>query len=157
MINKKHWPTDPRYIVYRTGRIFSTIHKRFLTGYKTPKGYIRVTLAGKQYFRGRIIASLFKRNPKNKPFVNHKNGKKDKDNVQNLEWTTTKENILHAWRTGLSKPLKGEKNGQCKITDKQIKTIRKDIFSGKYSQRQIALKHSISQQHVSQIKRKVRR
>lgn len=46
----------------------------------------------------RLVASAFIPNPLNKKDVNHKNGKKDDNNVANLEWATRSENVLHAFR-----------------------------------------------------------
>lgn len=51
----------------------------------------------------RLVALNFIPNPFNKPEINHKNGKKDDNNVENLEWVTGQENYLHAIKLGLCK------------------------------------------------------
>lgn len=54
----------------------------------------------------RLVAQAFILNPNNLPFVNHKNGIKVDNRVDNLEWIDCKGNLLHAVRTGLIKTCK---------------------------------------------------
>ena len=76
----------------------------------------------------RLVAIAFIPNPHNKPQVNHINGIKTDNRVENLEWCTQAENILHASKNRLG--YSGELNSQAKLKDSDIPKIRKLKDSG---------------------------
>jgi len=78
--------------------------KRFID----KKGYVRVSITnseGKTRNKSvhRLVCMAFLPNPNNLPQVNHKDGNKTNNNVENLEWITNRDNALHAIRNGLWK------------------------------------------------------
>ena len=98
-------------------------------------------------FLHRLVAEAFIPNKNNKPFINHKNGIKTDNFVENLEWCTSKENINHAIDNKLMN-IKGISNYQSKFSEKQIIEIR----NNKLSQQKIANIYNVSQSIISRIK-----
>ncbi len=93
------------------GLVFSCRRKKFLAP-DSFGPYYMVTLSvkgvGKKKKVSRIIAQTFLDNPDNLPVVNHKDGNKRNNSVNNLEWCTMKHNNIHAYETGLKVLPKGK-------------------------------------------------
>lgn len=104
----------------------------------------------------RLVAETFIPNPENKPTVNHINGIKDDDRVENLEWNTYSENMQHAYDTKLNENPKGEDHHLVKITEEDVKTIREIYASGKMNQRELAELYGLRQPAISRIIHKKR-
>lgn len=86
------------------------------------KGYLRFdpSKKGKQshLYVHRAVITAFTSNPDNLPLINHKNGIKIDNNVDNLEWSNEKKNAKHARETGLYKT--GEDSGKAKLKNRDI-------------------------------------
>jgi hypothetical protein len=82
------------------------------------KAYYQIVLqknGKRKYFMiHRLIAQAFIPNPNNYPFINHINGIKNDNRLENLEWCTHSQNMLHAFKTGLQIQKKGDDNKRSK-------------------------------------------
>ena len=107
------------YEVSDSGNIRNKYTDKILSS-KYDRGYERVTL----YNKGtrnmkqvhRLVAEAFINNPENKREVNHKDGNKENNNVENLEWVTSSENQIH----------KHEILGKTRTSNKRIGKFDKD-------------------------------
>ena len=96
--------THNNYVVFKTGDVFN-LHGVKLVGMVDRCGYHEVILNGKQYRVHRLVAETFIPNPNNLPCVNHIDGNKQNNSVENLEWVTYSENTIHSFKTGLQKKI----------------------------------------------------
>lgn len=101
-------PSLPYFGVTKDGRVMNMISGKWLSICDNGRGYKQVFICvkNKHYMRyvHRLVAECYIPNPNNLPEVNHKDGNKANNAVDNLEWCTRKENLNHAIRTGLKPP-----------------------------------------------------
>lgn len=139
-----------RDVVHRKTGGIKLMNGRFIKSSVKKNGYMNIILSKegvtKNHHPHRLVAQSFIPNPENKPHVNHKDGNKTNNYVENLEWVTRSENMIHASKTGLAKS--GENHYKSKLTIDQIREI---LFS---TEKPIVLcrKLNIGYRHFREIK-----
>ena len=109
------------YAVSSTGKILSIRSNKLLSPFLSKRGYLLVITSidayTKKYLVHRLVAETLLSNLDNKPQVNHINGIKTDNRVDNLEWVTQSQNNKHSYHIGIKKPTnqKGFKNGNQRI------------------------------------------
>lgn len=142
-------------VVVRSDGVKTNVPTSILTNTIGKNGYPFVSLHingfAKKYLIHRLVAQAFLPNPSNKLYVNHIDGNKCNNRVDNLEWVTPSENLHHAYSTKLRTPTRGERNRQCKLTTKDIEWIKTHVIKGdkEFGCKALAKKFGVTEPHIS--------
>lgn len=118
----------PAYRISNKGDVWSFKSNRQLKKKLDWQGYYQVQLwndgGGKHVKLAKLVLENFTHNREPRMEVNHINGVKNDDRLENLEWVTRSENEKHAYLKGLQKPRRGELSGRSKLTQEEVVTAR---------------------------------
>lgn len=140
-----------RYAATIDGRIYSVSSRRFLTPATQSRGYLTVVLYDgsapkkpRSFLVHRLIASAFL--GASNLQINHKNGVKSDNRLENLEYVTQSENIQHAVQS--LGQFAAERHSRAKLSNRQIEDIRSCGLPAKT----IAAQYGITAGYVRDIK-----
>jgi len=138
------------YKVYSDGSVLG-LRGKFVKPYKSNTGYDRIGIDGKKVSVHRLVMALFI--GESELDVNHINGVKTDNRLENLEYVSRKENIKHAWSNELSKARYGKDMWTTKISDDIISEIK----SSNDTNKNLAETFNISRESVRRIKNNTQR
>jgi hypothetical protein len=158
------------YAVSNFGRAKSLTRKKDKINYRSSKeiihvfnnkdNYNTITLflpkqKPKRKGVGRAILESFNPVPNMKILeVNHINGNKKDDRLENLEWVTSKENKAHAFKTGLCDHRRGEYLWNSKLKEEDVKVIKEELKHGG-SLTKLGRKYNVTKHCIGRIKYRI--
>jgi hypothetical protein len=149
----------PEYAVSTLGQV-----KRIQQSYNKPRGkllrpaltkdgYLRVSLSKNKKHKSllvhRLVALAYIPNPDTLPEVNHLNGIKTDNSVENLEWCTHKRNMRHAEDSGMMAHPIGERHKLSKLTEDNIKLIRSMYSTGCYTKMDMGKLFGVTPENIA--------
>ena len=135
----------------KNGRIYKLSLNK--TGYYQKTISLGSRTKNKTFYVHKAVAEAFIDNPDNKPIVNHIDGDKLNNNIDNLEWVTSKENVNHALSNGLMGRARGEKICFSKLTEEDVRYIRNHYipYDELYGAKALAKKFNIDTYTVNNV------
>ena len=121
------------------------------------RGYATVYLYNKDnvckcHLVHRIVAKMFIENPKKLPCINHKDGNKLNNNVDNLEWCTYSDNLKHAYRTGLKNSTFIQLKKLHKFNEKPVLQYDLNgVFIHKYESKKELEKNGYNKKYINRV------
>lgn len=135
MMKMNNWITaieNDNYEINEQGEIRRKETKHILKPAKIKNGYLTVVLTKnskcKTYLLHRLVANNFIKNTNGYKEINHIDGNKLNNNVENLEWCTRSHNLLEAYRTGLKKQYRNNENKNSKKVKQTILNTKEEII-----------------------------
>lgn len=148
-------PDHSNYLISKKGEVYSTKSKKKLKVSLSSSGYYTVYIDSVNRLLHRLLAQSFIPNPNNLRCVNHKDGCKTNNHLDNLEWCDYSYNNKHAYRTGLKRHwfTHSENTPHHKLTQVEIDYIRHNHkpYDEVYSTKALAEKFGVSSSCVSMI------
>jgi hypothetical protein len=146
-------PGYPDYEISVLGQIFNLRKAKWSPQHTSKKGYKRAALRAtdgeiKTYMVHRLVCLAYLPNPNNYPQVNHKNGIKADNRLENLEWCTGSMNQQHAYDLGLKVQYTGEDHGRAKLTWPIVRKIRKAYATGRESFKSLSSKYGVCKSNI---------
>jgi len=127
---------------------------RVLRGGKAPNGYRTTSLSkdgtSTTHSTHTLVASAYLGRRPDGHQVNHKDGRKENNAANNLEYVTPKENTRHSWQFGLQSVQRGTDCYNARITPKDVARIRRS-YAGGQTQRSLAAEYKTSPANISAI------
>ena len=142
------------YQISSLGNVKNIKTNRILKKQIDKDGYLTINLSKKGKIKGkkihRLVAEAFIDNYDNKKEINHIDGIKTNNCIDNLEWVTHDENMKHAWDNNLIKPFcgKGIKSKKAKIIY-QINPVNNEIINIYYGNRDVERKTGYDHSSIS--------
>jgi len=170
---------NSRLLVYPDGRLVSEVTGTDKSQHDNGTGYKAVNVIlgdkgkrkSKRMYVHRIVAECFIPNPQNLPEVNHLNGIKEDNRVENLEWCTPRHNILHAMVNGNRKvdingwlspkptpkirvkkpPIIRRKRETVYLKPELVPEVRAKLFSEQFTYNELAFEYGVSVAQINYI------
>jgi hypothetical protein len=153
------YPLKFNYYVTDDGRVWSEKSHKYMATREDRNGYLKVVLVSSETPEGkrhrysvhRLVLENFCPIENMENFqVNHKDGDKTNNKLENLEWVTCQENINHAIKNN----LRAKVNGSAKLTKSKVFEIIELLLSKKYTNVEIARRYNVNEETIGRIKRK---